>query len=240
MGNPQHFGIELPHRCLALIDGLWDQATRVRGGERPDLGPLTTTFLMSMSMPIINLPVERIERQIGLGEAEGYVDDRHANDKAVAAFQDTIQRGRLDQAPFFKDRTWRFFRHEGKPVNFARALPEDIAVRLDEDDALARAAHMPAIQWVSILRNSLAHGGILYLNEDGRSTYDQPVKTLAFVSGKFANGFCPNSEGKECRGIRGDLSAVNILRISESDYLEFLRRWVSWLGDTGISQTQAA
>lgn len=240
MGNPQHFGIELPHRCLTLVEELWDKAAQVRGGERPDLGPLTTTFLMSMSMPIINLPVERIERQIGLGGAEGYIDDRHVSRDAVAAFQDTIHRGRLDQAPFFKDGEWRFVRHEGRPVNFARELPEDIAARLDEPEALTRAANLPAGQWNSALRNSLAHGGILYLDERGRSSHGQPVKMLAFVSGKFANGVCPNKEGKECRGIRGNLTAVNILRINESDYRDFLRRWVSWLGETGISRKQAA
>ncbi len=34
----------------------------IRQKGRPDLGSLTTTFLISMSMPIINLPIERIER----------------------------------------------------------------------------------------------------------------------------------------------------------------------------------
>lgn len=239
MGNPLHYGIELPQRCLTLIEDLWANASQVRGGDRPDLGPLTTTFLVSMSMPIINLPVERIERQIGLGDFEGYVDDRHISDQAVAAFQDVIQRGRLRTAPFYRHGAWRFVQHQGDPINLARGLPEEIAAALDDPVAVENAAAMNANQWISVLRNALAHGGIVYLNEQGRSSYGQPVKMLAFASGRFALGSCPHAEGEECRGIRGNLTSLRILRISEDDYRDFLREWVAWLGETGIAQEAA-
>lgn len=74
MGNPLHFSTELPGRCLQLIEELWPYAERTRQQDRPDLGSLTTTFLISMSMPIINLPIERIERHKN-PEVEGYADD---------------------------------------------------------------------------------------------------------------------------------------------------------------------
>jgi hypothetical protein len=69
-----------------------------------------------MSMPILNLPVERIERQIGQGDGEGYVDDRHISSRAVEAFQRTIQRGTLSQAPFYIQGAWRFFQYRYRHV----------------------------------------------------------------------------------------------------------------------------
>lgn len=67
----------------------------------------------------------------------------------------------------------------------------------------------------------------------------EPVKMLAFASGKFAQGLCPNLEGAKCRGVRGELVALNILRISEEDYRGFLNEWVAWLGETGIARAAA-
>jgi hypothetical protein len=73
MGNPLHYSLELPQRCLQLIDELWPYAEKTQQPNHPNLGPLTTTFLISMSMPIINLPIERIERG---RNGESYADDR--------------------------------------------------------------------------------------------------------------------------------------------------------------------
>jgi len=234
MGNPQHYGIELPQRCLALINGLWDEAAQTRDSDQLDLGPLTSTFLLSMSMPILNLPVERIERQIGQGNGEGYADDRHINEAATKAFQMTIQRQTLNEAPFYKHGAWRFLQYHGEAMNIARKLPEGIASDLNKDEAVTNAGAMPASQWISIVRNALAHGGIAYLDERGRSSYDQPIKMYAFVSGKYDSGPCPNLSSQACRGERGPLIALNFLRIAETDYRTFLELWVSWLKEAQI------
>lgn len=239
MGIPHYFGIELPQRCLDLINELQGVAEQIYGGNRQDLGALTSTFLLSMSMPILNLPVERIERQIGLSGCEGYVDDRHISEKAVEAFQKTIQQGTLSQTPFYMQGAWRFIQSRGETRNIARGLPEEIAAALDTDVATSNAAAMPASQWISVVRNALAHGGIAYLDGRGRSSYDQPVKMYLFVSGKFGFGTCPHNPDAECRGERGPLTALNFLRITETDYRAFLELWVSWLEDAGIVNGEA-
>lgn len=89
-------------------------------------------------MPIINLPVERIERQIGLGDFEGYVDDRHVSAQAVGAFRDVIQRGNLKHAPFYQHGAWRFAECQAVRINLARGLPEDIASALDKQKCCRR------------------------------------------------------------------------------------------------------
>ena len=88
---------------------------------------------------------------------------------------------------------------------------------------------METSQWCSTLRNALAHGGIAYLDERGRSSYDRPVTMYAFISQKY-EGPCDQRR----------LVGANILRISEAHYRDFLRRWVAWLQQLGISEDVAA
>ena len=231
MGNPRNYSLELPKRCLMLLDSLWPHAQTIFQAEQPDLGPLTSTFLISMSIPIINLPIERIERRIG-DEDRHYANDRPVNPAVVSAIVKTLQERPLRDAPFFKDGAWRFVACRTPPsLNIANGLPEAIADGLGSIGAEKNAAEMQASQWCSILRNALAHGGIAYLNEQGRSSYGEPVKMYAFVSGKY------DQESKEKPK---PLTAVNFLRISEIDYRDFLRRWVYWLLDTGIARASEA
>lgn len=235
MGNPQHYGIELPQRCLTLLEGLWAGASQTFNEHTHHLGPLTSTFLISMSMPIINIPTERIEKHLGLRDAEGYVDERHLNPCATEEFNNVLRRGRFSQAPFFKSNAWRFYKYKGEPINLAHGLPEEIAVELEKGEAEDRAAAMPASQWLGVLRNALAHGGIVYLDERGRSSRDTPVKMFGFVNGRFLDGRCPHEKKKTCRAERVP-NGLNILRINEVDYHDFLHRWVNWMQDSGLAQ----
>jgi hypothetical protein len=231
VGNPANYSLELPERCLKLLDALWPHAQKIRQVERPDLGPMTSTFLISMSMPIINLPIERIERREG-GEHLHYADDRKINAAAAAAIAGTLQKRRLRDAHFFVSGVWRFTRCDKQPFpNIAHGVPDDIAAQLDSEKTAQNAADMPASQWCSILRNALAHGGIAYLNAQGRSSYGQPVKMYAFVSGTY-----DRNTGEHPR----PLTAVNFLRIAEDDYFDFVRRWVAWLRDSGIARASEA
>ncbi|SIN77849.1 hypothetical protein SAMN05444002_0317 [Vannielia litorea] len=240
MGNPKHYGIELPVRCLELIEKLWPAACEVHGGERPDLGPLTSTFLLSMSIPVINIPLERIERHINKPEGATYADDRHLNAEAEKAFDDVIRKGRLSDAPFYQTGVWHFVQVEPKTLpNIAKGLSTELANELRGADAEKRAHEMNASQWVSVLRNAMAHGGIAYLDENGHSTDGAAVRMYAFVSGKYGKPQCQHAEG-DCRFGMGELERINILRISEDNYKEFLRRWVAWLVDTTLVNKTAA
>jgi hypothetical protein len=78
--------------------------------------------------------------------------------------------------------------------------------------------------WSSTLRNALAHGGIAYLDGNGRSSFDgSPVKMYAFASWKYR----PRNGKQRPR--------VNLLRIREEDYRDFLGRWVDWLKEIGYA-----
>lgn len=240
MSGPLHYGIELPQRCMSLVDTLWDHVSHLFGPEGEEFGPLTTTFLVSMSMPIINVPLERIDRQKQMGNAEGYADDRHVNQEAVAAFREVFRQKQIGDAPFFDAGAWRYVEWSDYLFNIARGLPDEVATALDDGKAAEDAASMQPDLWISVLRNALAHGGVAYLNEHGRSKAHEPTRMLAFASGGFAKGVCPSDEKRPCRANGGDLQSIRILRISEDDYRAFLNRWVDWLTETGASHIVAA
>lgn len=224
MGNPQHFSLELPQRCLRLIDQLWPAANRVFPEHRKDLGPLTATFLLSMSMPIINLPIERMERHKS-ATGEGYADDRHLNGEVVKELNKRLGGHPARQAPFFDAAAWRYHRAP-PPMNISRGLPQPVAEALLEEQAVAAAGALPGSQWCSILRNALAHGGIAYLSGDGRSLPDAPVTHFAFISGIY--------ERTDTR--HENAIGYHVLRISEEDYLTFLKLWVRWLVRSGVAR----
>jgi hypothetical protein len=227
MGNPNHYGLELPNRCLSLIDGLWENVQQLHGSGPPSLGPLTTTFLLAMAMPMIILPVERIEKHLGRKIDEGYVDDRRISPpRLLEAIETDLGGQKLRQSPFYFDQAWSFLDLPRTDVNVAHGLPYEVAEALASSEARIRAASMPASQWCGVFRNALAHGGVAYLDNGGQSTPGQRAELLCFVSGKY-------DKDKNLIGIR-------LLRISESHFLRFLRLWAEWLRRSGVEQLMAA
>lgn len=226
MGNPSHYSLELPQRCLQILDELWPHAEAIAGAR--GLGPPTSTFLISMAMPIVNIPIERIERHRDK-TGPRYANDRPLDPKATERIDRVLGRTTLAATPFYVDGAWSYTSIDGEPVpNIAKGLPDEIASRLDGDEGRTAAAGMPTSQWCSILRNSLAHGGIAYLDENGRSRYDTPVEMYCFASGRYGG------EGKDRR-----LTGVNLLRIGRDDFRTFLKLWVEWLVASGVAEATA-
>jgi hypothetical protein len=196
-------------------------------GDRYELGGLTSTFLISMAGPIVILPIERIERHLQKKD-EGYADDRRLNPALSRSLKDMIGGGKLQKTQFFVPGHWSFVERVAD-FNIAENLPDDLSAALASKEAFDRAARLETSKWSSCLRNALAHGGIAYLNEDGRSAYDGgPVKMFCFVSGKYAKR---TDEAPE---------TINCLRIREEHFLEFLRRWVAWLENSSLLNEIAA
>ena len=225
MGNPAHYSREVPSRCLQLIDGLWPHVEGLFQSDRRDLGPLTSTFLISMSYPIINLPIERIERHHSKPD-QAYADDRHVDPELAATVWRDLGGQKLRKAPFFVSGMWSFCQSE--VFNIAGGLPEQYAQILSSPEAHANAGELETSKWCGALRNALAHGGIAYLNEEGRYTYEAPVSMYLFASGRY------RKEEEEDRPL---LVGLNLLRIKESDYRDFLRMWVKWLQVSEIEAT---
>lgn len=227
LGIPQQYSVQLPQRCLRLIETLLPTARDVRMPGEEDAGPLVTTFILAMSTPVLTLPIERVERHHG-ANAEGYVDDRHLSPAVAEAVAANLGGSPLRKSKFFQHNMWRFAAlpyREG--LNFARHFPRDLVEALESASALEAAARMPASKWASCLRNALAHGGVVYLDAEGRQSHGQPTEHLAFVSGK------PTED-------RSSFEEIRVLRISRDDYIGFVQHWVGWLEQSGLSFELAA
>jgi hypothetical protein len=92
MGHPTNYSVELPARCLKLLDELWEPAGKVYPHEQQELGPLRVTFLLSMAVPIIGVPIERIYNHIRREDSIKASDDRNHDAQVVEAIGGEISR----------------------------------------------------------------------------------------------------------------------------------------------------
>lgn len=226
MGNPQHFSLELPQRCQQLIQELYPYLPDgTNCGEVPR--KLRATFLLSISMPMINLPLERINKfRADDGQAKHlaaeHMNDRPLDMNVANAMQLAIDsKILLKDAPFFSG-SWRYLRlpkGEGFPNLAQNGLPQAVADALSVNTSDAGLAISTKL-FCDILRNSLAHGGILFLNERGESSREDAVRMFVFVSTDRA----------------ANPSALHFLRVGMRDYREFLQQWAGWLSESGLQK----
>jgi hypothetical protein len=227
MGIPDHYSRDLPGRCLHLIERLWPQVKHVAEPGAGHLGPLTTTFLLAMATPIICLPIERIQRH--LGSDYGYMNDRELDPDLRDEIGRVFRLARLDRAPFFESGSWHYVEASYQDQNLAVQAPYQLLESLASRSAIERAAGLSVDAWASCLRNSIAHGGILYLDANGQQPHGAPTERLAFVSARYPDG-----------NTRNRPSHLKLLSISEIDFSQFLREWVHWLNASGLSSALAA
>lgn len=221
MGNPTHFSLEVPKRAHELLRDLYEQLSDSDGTRLP----LKATFLLSISMPIVILPIERILRY-KQKRAEGHMNDAVLNPRLADAVDRAIDlKGKVHEAKFFTG-PWQYAtleRGAGFPNLAVEGLPDSVAAQLDAPEAVERARSLAADTFCRILRNALAHGGVLYLDQHGRSNAGAPVCRFAFVSTDRLN----------------NPTKLHFLRIKMADYRAFLQLWVDWLNREAIDEVLA-
>jgi hypothetical protein len=87
MGNPLHFSLEVPKRAHQLLRDLYEHLGESDGTRLP----LKATFLLSVSMPIVILPIERILKYRRNANS-GRMDDAVLNPKLADAVDHAICR----------------------------------------------------------------------------------------------------------------------------------------------------
>lgn len=232
MGIPQHYSHQLPMRCLELIEWLYPIVHGDEDRGRSHAGPLTTTLLISLATPMIVLPFERILKQ--QQRHPDFVDESAIDPILTKAVFDLFKTS-LKESGFYEGVDWAFSR--GCDIfNLAERLPQEIAAELADEDARKAAAAMPFNQFASCLRNALSHGGVMYLDETGKSS-DSAASMYAFVSGKTAKQrlLCPDKKS-ECIHSAPPIDKLNVLRVSEAGFLEFVQRWGKWLQESGATE----
>lgn len=216
MGRPNHYSRELPARCQALIEGYADRIAEDAALSERFRGPLMTTFVLAMATPMLVLPIERIYRPAS-GDASGVADDQALDARLAKRVADTLGDGRpFGAAPFFRENAWRYVAScDVFPVG--RDWPSDRLDMLANEAAASAARNAPAGDVLWALRHSLAHGGVTYLDQDGRQGLDG-TSMLGFAS--YVNGT--------------KRQQVRLVRVGVNDFRTFLSRWADWLAEVGV------
>lgn len=211
---PEHYARDLVERCDTLIESLLPVVMNDRSSRFG--GPLGTTFLMAMSTPMILLPMERMFKAT---KQDSVADDRSIDETLGKAVTDMLSAtARFGDAPFAQAGAWSYVAGH-KPFNLAAGVPRELLERLSEPKGANAAMDAPAVRVLTDLRNALAHGGIAYLDAQGRQT-DGQAAMLALVGAVMKNN---------------RITAFNVLRIGEREYRAFLSAWALWLREAGVT-----
>jgi len=186
---PQRFVTEYPARCRQLLDMLEPQA-REAG--------LLGSFALLVASAAINIPYGQItEKNHPLGRPEGDLSHAIKN---------------LTQCPFLEAPFWNgnkpeFFRC-AKIVNI-KCIPNSWR-NAEGVRPISSTETTDANCALKTIRHALAHGNVLYLDENGYETPNNKLCYLAFI-GRKKN------------------QIYHIVIFGMEDFLKFLKAWIEWL-----------
>lgn len=217
MGRPTRYSTELPQRCQALINRYGEQIGADADPHDGFEGPLKTTFLLAMATPMVVLPLERIFKPAVWGTA-GVADDlalyEGLGDRVKKVLGDNRPFG---EAPFYREGVWSYLPACPK-FEVGRNWPEERLADLASNEAGVSAHNALASEILLVIRNALAHGGITYLDVDGRQA-QRATEMLGFAS--FVS--------------LKDKARLRLLRATVVDFQNFLGLWTDWLLDSGTA-----
>lgn len=216
MGRPLHYSSEIPARCQALIEMLVPLVQEESDPDGKWGGPLKTTFLLAMATPMLVLPVERLFKPAVQGK-RGVANDVELNPNLAAHVVEHLGPGRpFGDAPFFRNGAWSYVATEFFEVG--KEWPRHALEALDLVDAKQAAADAGAGEILLAIRNSLAHGGVTYLDAQGGHTLSA-TSMLGFAS----------------YGWTAKKTELRLLRIEVPAFQDFLSLWAGWLGSSGVT-----
>ena len=167
---------------------------------------------------MIVLPIERIFKPADQCAPQAG-DDRQLDPALAREVDDVLGlTASFGAAPFAAPDGWSYV-SAYPPFNIATNWPADLLEVLGRPEAFRHADGAPAGRVLRDLRNALAHGGVAYLDPDGRQTGGDAAM-LAFAGARMDRG--------------GRLAGLNMLRISEDDFCSFLMAWADWLAQRPI------
>lgn len=212
--TPERFCTEVPQRMRRLLDVMYPMAEQQE---------LTTSFTLMVAMPLLMIPLERTATR-GREPANAISDVDTAQPFVRALRQ--LKRGLFWEA-FLREpdllRMWRF-------TEIARRIdhPSQWRDSLDRHPMRPGARNDIKEQTVEnvlmTLRHALAHGNVVYLNEEGDEAPGRSVTHMAFVA-----------DGR-------DTDAYRVVIVEEVAFVEFLKAWADWLArhNTDSSLRRAA
>ena len=187
---PQRFVTEYPERCSLLLEMIEPQA---RSAD------LIGSLALLVASAAFTIPFGRITEPahpLGLPEYE--------LSRAIM----NLRRHHFLDAPFWKGYRPTFFRY-AKIIN----NPEFAAGWLNDagQHPINSTEEKDANTVLRTIRHALAHGNVVYLDENGHEEPGQVLRFLAFLS--------KHEDGQSHRAVI----------FGEEDFLGFLKAWIAWI-----------
>ncbi|PVY89438.1 hypothetical protein C8C95_0241 [Acidovorax sp. 99] len=207
--TPERFCTEVPQRMRRLLDAMYPVA------QEQDL---TTSFALMVAMPLLMIPLERTATY--RGEPTNAISEVDTAQPFVRALRQ-LKRG-LFWETFLREpdllRRWRFTeitRRIDHPSQWSDSLDRHPMRPGARNDIRAQTVE----NVLMTLRHALAHGNVVYLNEEGDEAPGRRVTHMAFV----ADG-------------RGT-DAYRVIIVEEAAFVEFLKVWADWLAGYNIDSS---
>lgn len=200
---PARFVVEYPERCRELLEVLEPIAR-----QRELLG----SFSLLVAAAMFTIPYERLKAKHPLAR-----EDREQ------PFYEALRRvegQKFLKAEFWTAPTadeWRFSRIMTRPGSTYGWKDED-GVHPMRPDARNTIAKRTANDVLRVIRNALAHGNIIYLDENGQEQHGARLRYLAFLS-----------RYEETDGQRAASETYRLVTSTEDGFVVFVKAWASWL-----------
>ncbi len=206
MGIPSRFAIEYPQRALKLIRMLEIQARKHE---------LLGSFGLLVASAILTIPYERMQRRHFLHKPN--------TDSDLSAALKQLQKTSFLRAPFWGNNEpgiWWQSRIMG-PVQNVDAWRDEHDCHPLAGGNINKLADQKRTgdEVIRVLRNALAHGNIIYLDEDFRENSGERMVYMAFLS--------RYEETAEQRKIS---ETYRLVVTNEEEFLKFVKCWASWIG----------
>ena len=210
--QPQNYAQIIPQRCKELLESYYsDEKLKPNGNE--------VTLLLALATPAILFPLQKLSRtdDASIGEICGTVS-RQTEEK----FRDFLATGKGLQSltPAYRSvstarmvRCQEWWCREKTPIK--GELPREIREQLSGEDSSAMFRKAPNQSIVSVFRNALAHGGVIYTDNYHTQKGFGHIDRLVFVS--------------QWRKKKNFLS-LNFISLSPEEFRLFLLDWCEMLG----------
>ena len=201
-GGAQSFCGRLPKRALELIR-VFEERARQRD--------LVGSFGLLAAASVLTIPYERMK-------ASHFLHDKH-RDHGLDAEISRLKNGKFLSAPFWPTEArgeWGQSRIMGSVENVRDWKDEEGRHSLSADaNTIVRRS---ADDVIRVLRNALAHGNIIYLDEDRREVEGNPMVYMAFLS--------RYEETKEQRELA---ETYRVVITQKDEFLRFVKAWAKWV-----------
>ena len=204
---PERFSTEIPQRMRSLLDALEPIARQQ---------DLLTSFTLMAAMPILIIPLERIAKN-RVGPRNEINDVKKARNFSSAWTEVKFKKFTNVFLPSREERPrWRYLIIPKTQIDNPTSWRDSLGRHPIQPGAINEIETQDVENILTVMRNALAHGSIVFLDEKGEEKPKRKVTFIAFVS---------RVQGQE----RSSVDSFRVLIVDEESFLTFLKRWTEWI-----------